>query len=68
MAKISQRRIHDRYKNPRQTCESVLEFDYRIQVNKWAFVQPFLQYVIRSNGTGLVSNATVLGLHFGIEF
>ena len=46
----------------------VLEFDYRIQVNKWAFVQPFPQYVIRPNGTGLVQNATVLGLHFGVEF
>ena len=51
-----------------QTYEGVLEFDYRIQVNKWAFVQPFLQYVIRPAGTGLVQNATVLGLHFGLEF
>jgi len=33
-----------------------------------AFVQPFLQYVIRPNGIGLVQNATVLGLHFGVEF
>jgi porin len=51
-----------------QTYEGVLEFDYRIQVSKWAFVQPFLQYLIRPNGTGLVQNATVLGLHFGVEF
>ena len=51
-----------------QTYEGVLEFDYRIQINKWAFVQPFLQYVIRPNGTGLVQNATVLGLHFGVDF
>lgn len=51
-----------------QTYEGVAEFDYRIQVNKWAFVQPFLQYIIRPNGTGLVQNATVLGVHFGVEF
>lgn len=51
-----------------QTYESVVEFDYRIQVNKWAFVQPYLQYVIRPGGTGQVANATVLGLHFGVEF
>jgi porin len=51
-----------------QTYESVLEFDYRIEVNRWAFVQPFLQYLIRPNGTGLVQNAAVLGLHFGVEF
>jgi porin len=51
-----------------QTYESILEFDYRIEVNSWAFVQPFLQYLIRPNGTGLVQNAAVLGLHFGVEF
>ncbi len=51
-----------------QTYEAVAEFDYRVQVNKWAFVQPFLQYIIRPGGTGLVQNATVLGVHFGVEF
>lgn len=51
-----------------QTYEGVAEFDYRVQVNKWAFIQPFLQYIIRPNGTGLVQNATVLGVHFGVEF
>jgi porin len=51
-----------------QTYESVVEFDYRIQVNKWAFVQPYLQYVIRPNGTGQVANAAVIGLHFGVDF
>ncbi len=51
-----------------QTYEAVAEVDYRVQLNKWAFVQPFLQYLIRPGGTGLVQNATVLGLHFGLEF
>ena len=50
------------------TYEGVLEFEYRVQVNKWAFVQPFAQYVIRPGGTGQVANATVLGLHFGVTF
>ena len=50
------------------TYEGVLEFDYRVQVNKWSYVQPFLQYVIRPGGTGQVANATVLGLHFGVTF
>ncbi|HEU4677934.1 MAG TPA: carbohydrate porin, partial [Terrimicrobiaceae bacterium] len=44
-----------------QTYEAVLEFDYRLQLTKFAYVQPFLQYLIRPNGTGLVENATVLG-------
>ena len=50
------------------TYEGVLEFEYRVQVNKWSYVQPFLQYVIRPGGTGQVANATVLGLHFGVTF
>ncbi len=51
-----------------QTMEGVLEFDYRVQVTKFAYVQPFLQYLIRPNGTGLVENATILGLHMGVTF
>jgi len=51
-----------------QTYESVLEFDYRIQVNRFAYVQPSLQYLIRPGGTGLIENATVLGVHLGVTF
>ena len=50
------------------TYEGVIECEYRVQVNKWSFVQPFLQYVIRPGGTGQVANATVLGVHFGVTF
>jgi len=51
-----------------QTYEAVLECDYRIQLTSFAYVQPFLQYLIRPNGTGVVANATVLGLHMGATF
>jgi carbohydrate-selective porin OprB len=51
-----------------QSYEGVLEFDYRVQVNKWAYVQPTLQYIIRPNGTGLVPNATVIGMQLGVTF
>jgi porin len=51
-----------------QTYEAVLEFDYRLQLTKFAYLQPFLQYLIRPNGTGLVENATVLGLQMGVVF
>lgn len=53
---------------PIQTYEGVLEFSYRIQVNKWAYVQPDLQYIVRPNGTGLTQNATVLGFQVGVNF
>jgi carbohydrate-selective porin OprB len=45
-----------------------LEWAYRIQINKWAFFQPFAQYVIRPNGTDSIQNATILGFSTGLEF
>lgn len=53
---------------PVQTYEGVLEFDYRIQLNKWAYVQPSLQYIIRPGANGLTPNATVLGFQTGVTF
>lgn len=64
-------KILDDYNDGRsvhQTYEAVLEFDYRVQINKWAYVQPSLQYIIRPNGTGQVENATVLGFQLGVVF
>ena len=40
---------------------AVLEVDYRMQINKWAYFQPFVQYFIQPNGTGAIENATILG-------
>ena len=53
---------------PIQTYEGVLEFSYRVQLNKWAYVQPDLQYIVRPNGNGLTQNATVLGFQVGVTF
>ena len=46
----------------------VLEWDYRVQINKWAHFQPFVQYIIQPNGTGAVQNATILGFAYGLVF
>lgn len=51
-----------------QTYEAAVEADYRIQLTKFAYVQPFWQYIIRPNGTGLVENANIFGLHMGVNF
>ncbi len=51
-----------------QTYEAVMEIDYRVQLTRFAFVQPFWQYIIRPNGTGSVANANILGLHMGVTF
>ncbi|MGH8046205.1 MAG: carbohydrate porin, partial [Chthoniobacterales bacterium] len=51
-----------------QTNEAVVEVDYRVQVSKFLYVQPFWQYLVRPNGTGMVENANILGLHMGVTF
>ena len=53
---------------PTQTFESVLELDYRVQLTKFAYIQPFLQYSIRPNGTGMIENATTLGAQASVTF
>jgi porin len=53
---------------PIQIYEAGLEFDYRIQINKWLLVQPLVQYIIRPGGAGLVHNATVVGAYFRVAF
>ncbi|MEI6279693.1 MAG: carbohydrate porin [Verrucomicrobiae bacterium] len=47
---------------------TVLEADYRVQINQWAYIQPYAQYLIRPNGTSAVANATVLGFMAGLAF
>jgi carbohydrate-selective porin OprB len=46
----------------------IIEAGYRIQINGWAFLQPFAQYIFRPNGTGAVENCGVLGFYTGVDF
>lgn len=53
---------------PVQSYEGVIEFDYRVQINKWAYFQPSLQYIIQPGATGNTPNATVIGFQTGVIF
>ncbi len=57
----------DAGKDP-QSYEGVLEWDYRVQFNKWSYVQPLVQYIFHPNGTGVTPNATVIGMQVGVTF
>jgi len=46
----------------------VVEGDYRIQINEWSFVQPYVQYLVRPSGAANIANATVLGFMAGLSF
>jgi porin len=48
--------------------EMVLELGYRVQLTKFAYVQPDLQWVINPGGTGNIPNALVLGAQMGVTF
>lgn len=48
--------------------EMVLEWGYRINFTKFAYIQPDLQWVINPGGTGNIPNALVLGAQMGVTF
>jgi carbohydrate-selective porin OprB len=54
--------------SPSRSYTAVLEGGYRFQINGWSYVQPFVQYFARPNGTQDVANATVLGFLTGLVF
>ena len=46
----------------------VVEGGYRAQINGWAFIQPYAQYISQPAGTSTVANAAVLGFLAGVDF
>ncbi|MFA7342733.1 MAG: carbohydrate porin [Terrimicrobiaceae bacterium] len=48
--------------------EMVLEWAYRVNFTKFAYVQPDLQWVINPGGTGRIPNALVLGAQMSVTF
>jgi porin len=47
--------------------EWVLELGYRIQLTKFAYIQPDIQYIVQPGGTGDIPDATVIGMQFGVS-
>ena len=58
----------DAYEGLPASYECALEWGYRIQFNKFFYVQPDIQYIIRPGGTGSIPNALVLGAQIGVNF
>lgn len=48
--------------------EIVIEFGHRIQIGKWAYAQPDVQFIRRPGGTGDIDDAVVVGVQFGAVF
>jgi carbohydrate-selective porin OprB len=63
---IQERQQQGNVNQPNYTM--VLEWAYRIQLGGFTHLQPFVQYIIKPNGTGAVQNATILGFAWGTNF
>jgi porin len=48
--------------------EMVVEAAYRIQLTKFAWVEPDVQWVINPAGTGRIPDALVIGTEMGVVF
>jgi len=46
----------------------VLEAGYRVQLAEFVYFQPYIQYIIKPNGTDNVENATIIGFTSGVVF
>jgi carbohydrate-selective porin OprB len=55
-------------KDPAPTNTTFLEAGYRVKVNGWAFIQPFVQVIARPEGVPDVANAAILGVFAGVDF
>jgi len=51
-----------------QHYEIALEFTHRVNITKWMYAQPDLQYIIQPGGTGDIDDALVIGAQFGFVF
>ncbi len=52
----------------RPTRETVVEIAHRIQLSKFAYIQPDIQFVSRPGGTGALQDAVIIGAQVGISF
>jgi porin len=56
------------YQGDPASFELALEIGYRIQLNRFFYVQPDVQYILQPGGTGSIPNALVLGAQIGVSF
>ena len=53
---------------PSKTYTAVLEAAYSVQLNGWAFIRPYFQYIMNPQGNDTVANAAILGFSTGLTF
>jgi porin len=51
-----------------QGNETDIEFNHQFQINRWFYMRPNIQFVVRPNGNPSIKSALVLGMEMGITF
>ncbi len=51
-----------------QDEETVIELNYHMQITRFMYLRPDMQYVIQPNGNSEIDDALVLGFEFGVRF
>ena len=58
----------DAYNGDPVSYEMALEWGYRVQLSRFFYVQPNIQYIVQPGGTGSIPDAFVLGMQMGVTF
>jgi porin len=53
---------------PGQTSETDIEMNYQVQLRRYLYVRPNIQYVFKPNGLNTIRNALVVGTEVGVTF
>lgn len=56
------------YREDPASFELALEWGYRIQLNRFFYIQPDVQYIVQPGGTGSIPDALVIGAQIGVSF
>ncbi|MDJ0848147.1 MAG: carbohydrate porin [Myxococcota bacterium] len=51
-----------------QDAETILEWNYHIQLTPFLYLRPDMQYVFKPNGLDEIDDAFVIGFEFGVRF
>jgi porin len=58
----------DAYNGDPVSYEMALEWGYRVQLSRFFYAQPNIQYIVQPGGTGSIPNALVFGMQIGVTF
>ena len=53
---------------PKFTSTEVVEAFYNVQINKWAAINPYVQWIVNPSGNGVCANDVVMGASAKVLF